>query len=87
LSGINPNHQAGIRDAPNNSVAALYLLADLSGGADESDTPLATEQARRGMGLQLRGHRRPTRNHRKDDERRVRGMSRRRDGLAPPFHG
>ena len=55
LSGINLNHQAGIRDALNNSVATLYLLADLFGGTDESDTPLDTEQARREMRLQLRG--------------------------------
>ena len=81
------DRQAGLRDAPNDRVATLYLPADLSGGAGESDTPLAPEQARRGRWLQLRGHRRPARTHRKDDERRVRGMSRRREGLAPPFHG
>ena len=55
LSAITMDHQAGIRDALNNSVATLYLLADLFGGTDESYTPLDTEQARRGMWLQLRG--------------------------------
>ena len=42
LSGINLNHQAGCRDALNNSVATLYLLSDLFGSDAEDYDPLET---------------------------------------------
>jgi hypothetical protein len=55
LSGIALDHETGIRDALNNSIATLYLLSNLFGGDDESYCPLETPQARRGLWLQLRG--------------------------------
>ena len=55
LSAMPLDHQAGIRDALNNSVATLYLLSDLFGSDALDYNPLETAQARRGMWLQLRG--------------------------------
>lgn len=47
------NSEAEIRDALNNSVAVLCLLADLFGGDTDKYPILESEQARRGMWLQL----------------------------------